>query len=73
VTCCTRPKRWRQSQLQACCTWQRNIRANGWLEISASYRGLFALIERMHPNLCQRTAVTQLSDARAKRRNGDKP
>lgn len=50
---CTRPKRWRKHQLQACCTWQRNIRAYGWLEKSASYRALFAHIEETTPNLCE--------------------
>ncbi len=38
--------------LNACCEWQRNIRANGWLEQSASYRGLFEHLTRTEPYLC---------------------
>jgi hypothetical protein len=52
--CGARP-RW---PVESCCTWQRNIRANGWLEQSASYRGLFEYLARTEPYLCaQRTAV----------------
>lgn len=53
MTACSMPKRRRKTQRVACCEWQANIRANGWLETSPSYRALFVHIEETNPHPCE--------------------
>jgi hypothetical protein len=53
MSVCVQPKcNRRKKNRAACCEWQANIRANGWLELSASYRSLFEYIARSNPEPC---------------------